>query len=191
MPSRPLTILSTALVLLAAAIPSQAGLIVNLTFRGSGMDGTTPYTISGTLTGTLSAPGQLSITSGTGVFIEGLNAPEDLTIYPNPSDPNQATSPLGAFWYNDLLYLAQDPQLDVNGLLFTFTSDGAPAEMNVWGNGTPGSYTIYTYINGAYVLQDVSAQFEALPVPEPWTMAMMGAGLFTLGALLRLRKRTQ
>ena len=155
------------------------------------MDGATPYTIAGTLVGTLTGPGQLSITSGTGVFIEGLNAPEDLTIYPNPSTPNYSTSPLGAFWYNDLLYLAQDPQLDVDGLLFTFTSDGAQGEMNVWGNGSPGSYTVYTYINGRYLLTDVNAQFEAEPVPEPWTMAMMGVGLLALGGLLRLRKRTR
>jgi len=90
----------------------------------------------------LATNGTLTVTAGS-----------DIGTYPlYPGGPGQTTSPLGAFYYDDLLfpfYPSTNPPLDVDGLLFN-----APGlEINIWGN-SPGNYSYYDYFSGiGYVTQ--------------------------------------
>ena len=49
----------------------------------------------------------------------------------------QATSPSGAFLFDNIVFPSSDPVFDVSGLLFTISGH----EGNIWGNGAPGSYS--------------------------------------------------
>jgi hypothetical protein len=63
----------------------------------------------------------------------------DLGTYPlYPGGPGVTLSPLGSFDYDDVLYPATNPPLDLDGLLFT----GPGLEINIWGNN-PGNYSYY------------------------------------------------
>jgi len=73
----------------------------------------------------------------------------DVGTYPLvPGGPGVTTSPLGAFDYDNVLFVSTDPPLDVDGLLFN-----APGlEINIWGN-SPGNYSYYDYSGGNYGTQ--------------------------------------
>jgi hypothetical protein len=78
-----------------------------------------------------------------------ITAGSDVGTYPlYPGGPGVTLSPLGAFDYNDLIYLNTNPPLDVDGLLFVATG----LEINVWGN-SPNNYSFYDYSNGSYGTQ--------------------------------------
>lgn len=86
----------------------------------------------------LATAGTLTVTAGS-----------DLGTYPlDPGGPSIVTSPMGAFLYNNVVYLGANPSLDVDGLLFNTTGK----EINIWGNST-GNYSFYDYSNGSYGLQ--------------------------------------
>jgi hypothetical protein len=97
----------------------------------------------------------------------------------------QATSPSGAFFYDNLI-LPGAQMFDVDGVLFTV--NGGP-EGNIWGIG-PGSYSYYTgSAAGSYGTQiDGSATFDIADVPEPVTLSLFGAGLVCMGTFIRRRR---
>ena len=96
-----------------------------------------------------------------------------------PGGPGVTISPSGAFAFDNVLYPASDPYLDVWGLLFT----GGGLEINVWGNAA-GNYSFYSYNNSSYNVSDTAdAPFSAVPVSEPATLWLLGAGLLGLGLL--------
>ena len=67
-----------------------------------------------------------------------------------------------------------------DGLLF---ADSLGTELNIWGNGTPGSYSTYVGAAGSYPLQDTISTFStvsALPTPEPSALVLLGVGLLAL-----------
>jgi hypothetical protein len=75
-----------------------------------------------------------------------------------PGGPGQTTSPMGSFYYDNLLSPLQNPPIDVDGLLFT----GSGVEVNIWGNSTnnysyyvsnsPGNYPTAITSNGSFTL---------------------------------------
>ena len=96
------------------------------------------------------------------------------------------TSPLGAFTYDNAVYLNPNtnPQypgssyLDNGGLLFT---DGNNDELNLWGNGN-GVYSLYADISGVKYNPAVdSGQSTITAVPEPINYALAGFGLIFVG----------
>ncbi|MBV8774972.1 MAG: hypothetical protein JO166_21955 [Deltaproteobacteria bacterium] len=102
-----------------------------------------------------------------------------------PGGPGVTISPSGAFAFDDVLYPVSDPYLDVWGLLFT----GGGLEVNVWGNAA-GNYSFYSYNNSSYNVADTAvAPFSAIPVSEPATLWVFGAGLLGLGLLPRVTRR--
>ncbi len=98
----------------------------------------------------------------------------------------QATSPSGAFYYDNTVMPTSDPVFDVNGLLFTVDAQ----EGNIWGNGTAGSYSYWTHDGSSYDYTNGSATFSLteargvdfanVAAPEPASMATLGVGLLGL-----------
>ncbi len=81
----------------------------------------------------LATAGSLTVTGGA-----------DVGTYPlYPGGPGFTQSPLGAFDYDNVLYVSTDPPLDMDGLLFTVPG----LEINIWGN-SPGNYSFYDSTGG-------------------------------------------
>lgn len=183
----------TLLAALAVGITPQAGAgLYGITFSepangdyGSGtIDVENGFAVSGTF----------NVTSGPAAAL-GV-----WTLYPAPvkqSYPSYLTSPAGAFWYNNAVYLSPatnpqyyppaNPYLDNYGLLFVrsgpggITGTSGEDELNLWGN-SDGSYTLYGDINGnRYGPTDVSGVKTITAVPEPINCALAGFGLIFVG----------
>jgi hypothetical protein len=107
----------------------------------------------------------------------------------------QATSPSGAFYYDNTVMPTSDPVFDVNGLLFTVDAE----EGNIWGNGVAGSYSYWThvgssydYTNGSVVFSLTAARgvdFARVAAPEPASIATLGVGF--LGLIWARRRSTK
>lgn len=94
-----------------------------------------------------------------------------------PGGPGVTISPSGAFAFDDILYPASDPYLDVWGLLFT----GGGLEINIWGNSAD-NYSFYSYNNSAYNVADTAnAPFNAIAIPEPSMLWLFGVALLGMG----------
>jgi hypothetical protein len=84
----------------------------------------------------LATDGTLTVTAGNDIGTYSLY----------PGGPGQTLSPMGSFYYDNLLfpfYPTTDPPLDIDGLLFTSPS----VEINIWGNGA-GNYSYYDSTSG-------------------------------------------
>ena len=108
-----------------------------------------PQTGYGSLNTTDELNGEYMATVGTLAVTAG-NDIGSYTLY--PGGPGQTTSPLGSFYYDNLLfpsYPTLNPPLDVDGLLFTSST----MEINIWGNSA-GNYSYYdSASDGAYGTQ--------------------------------------
>jgi len=130
---------------------------------------------SGTLSAHPVASGQYVVDSGTAMF----NG-DSMTLVAGADNGSAQTSPSGLFIFDNVLSLSSNPLLDVDGLLF---ADSLGAELNIWGNGTPGSYSTYTGVGGSYPLQDTVSTFSIAPIvptvptPEPSALVLLVVGL--------------
>jgi|GEM_PF-1568484 hypothetical protein len=159
----------TPLTSQAAAFLAGADPIFTFTDIGPGVD------ISGTLNATLNGDGTtFTAISGSGTF-NGIA----ITLIANPNAPGNATSPSGAFFYDDQVLPSSNPILLNGGLLFSF---GTGLELNIFSNG-PNSYQTLTN-DGTNAVTD----FALGPIPEPSTGIFVLGGMFLLN--LMRKKRT-
>ncbi|HMD84808.1 MAG TPA: hypothetical protein VKO18_08920 [Terriglobia bacterium] len=147
------------------------------TLNGTPISPGTPYALS---TGGITTPTDaFDITSGTINLTGSLTGSG--TLYANPNTTSYSTSPDGLFWYDDLLYLSSNPQLDIDGLLFEVS--GSVVSLNIWGNAPAPNYSLYEGQNGGYPYQYANGSFTATVTPEPASILLataffLAAGLF-------------
>jgi hypothetical protein len=116
---------------------------------------------SGTLTGTLLAPGEYDITSGTIDITSGGAVQGSGVLVSNPAAPGSSTTIVGntQYTYDDLLFPTSNPQLDIDGLLFDLNG----VTVNIWGSGV----SEYQAVEGDSVFNDNgSGTFNAVNAPE-------------------------
>lgn len=148
---------------------------------------------SGKLTATDNGDGTFTVTGGTITgfgpsYADGVAGAMGVVI-PNPNAPSSATSPMGAFVYDDQALPGQDPLISNPGLLFSV--DGY--EVNIFSNGPgPDTYTLQSYststgytaaANGNFALSEVAG------VPEPATWGLMLAGFGLAGGAYRSSRK--
>ncbi len=164
---------------LAATVPAAAT-TYQWTMAGGGDSG------SGSLVTGAADNGGFDIVSFTGAI-------DGDTVALLGGQPGGATlSADGAYIYDNILYPPPDnPVLDINGVLF---SDGVEEGNLFYGLGAPGFYSYYrSPFDQAYDIENNSVTFTlttdtSAPVPEPASLAILGAGLAGL-AIARYRSR--
>jgi len=149
-------------------------------------DGTVVAT--GTLAGSLIAPGEYDITSGTidvssGGAVQGSGG----FLVSNPNAPGATTNTILAgggtyITYDDLLFPGSNPQLDGNGLLFDLNG----VAINIFGNGD-NQYGIFEG-NWAYAVALYGGggpYFNAVSAPEGGAslLYLLVAGAFCFGSM--------
>jgi len=160
------------IIFLLNIVGSTGATSFNFDFSGNGLNG------SGSLSLENIGGGKLTAVDGS-IKMDG----ETFDLYPAFNENSFNLSPLGAFYYNNIVY-SSAPYLDINGLLFTDKS--GDIEVNIWGNGPATPYSVWEYASGrSYFSSNDNVAFNA--VPEPSTLILLGVGVMGLGGL-RLRK---
>ena len=177
--------LLTLLVLVVALLIVPIAMADSFTFSfsdGGGVSG------SGTLVGTDEGSGEWFITSGTGVFTDGVNS-GPISLISNPNGPSNSSVSASLFFaYDDLLFPGSGPAqfLDPDGLLFSF--DGL--ELNLWQTGGGAGTDGWAENNGSFGFGTFTAAAETTPpvlTPEPGTLLLLSSGLAGLVRILRRR----
>jgi hypothetical protein len=179
--------LAITAVALVIAVQARASLF-DITFTSN--DGTAVG--SGWVSGTPDGGGVFTATGGS-FEITGNPAFSQLpySLIPNPSAPNQATSPSGSFFYDNQVLTEQNPFLTNPGLLFGGSGDGV--EINLFSNGPSspvpnGTYQLYQNIGGANLFGDATIT----AVPEASTIIAGALLLLPFGAsTLRILRRNR
>jgi len=171
-----------------------------LFFMGLGQAFADYYTFS-YVDGTFDASGWLQTAPGSGsvtVIGGSLGSAPLYTGGTAPSPGAYATSPSGAFWFDNALNTHSTPMLSGWGLLFTSGTFGSAgySEINIWGNTGAHDYSYYTatgpgsfpimFNAGTFTITQVSGP-SAVPVPP--AALLLGSGLVGLAMLRKRPKR--
>ncbi len=182
-----LSIASFALAAALAISPVAKADTFSFTFTDGAVSG------SGTLTGTLEAPGVWQLLTGSGTFNDGTNS-GPITLQSDPNYPSSALDPYFAFAYDDQLMLGNGPNqyIDQDGLFFTFGALDLNLYQSGGGPGTDGWYESDSNSNtngdSAGTFAITSYDISSSVTPEPGSFLLLGTGFFALAGLL-LRKQ--
>jgi hypothetical protein len=165
---------------LALGFKAQADGLYDITFSdGGGNVGAGQIDVEGGF----AVSGYFDVTAGIAAGTFSL-----YTAAGNIAYPGELTSPAGAFYYDNAIFLTSNPQypttnpfVDNNGLLFT---DGSGNEVNLWGNAD-GTYTLYGDINNNRYDPQAIGVSSISPAPEPSGLAIIALMLIPVGCFFR------
>jgi hypothetical protein len=159
------------------------------------------YNVIGTIT-TASATNGISNGSSLGYSITGIsgsvngaNGGSITSLVSDPSAPNMVTDYGIGFMYDNVLFPATSPNLDIGGVVFTA---GNGSIWNLWANAAqgPGNYELFSWTaaggsvgDWGHAVQEFGDLTITSPIPEPKTYMMLLAGLGLMGFLALRRQQ--
>jgi len=187
---RQLASLLAGLFVAVIAAPTFGSITPGKTLSGAGADPEYVVTFtsldntiigSGTIDATANGDGSYTATTGSITFSSGPDI-GTFDLFPNPNGTSQATSPSGAFYYDNQLspIVAAGGLLDIDGLLFTNGS----TEVNLWGNGVGNPDTFDSWTANAGYGSEVVGSFTATAVTTATAVATPEPGTLIIWSLL-------